>query len=121
MLLWENDFSYETRRARREVRILWIVKQEGCDEPKTPCVATLSFSCFLYVSRRLRFEASSRVVARRQLPLEVGGATTRRRDVLVYVLNAGGGGADAAVELPEALYLYPLQLLVVLRYFRRDL
>ena len=35
-----------------------------------------------------------RVAARRQLPLELGGATTRRRDVLVCFPNAGGGGAD---------------------------
>ena len=51
--------------------------------------------------------ASSRSSAR--------GATTRRRDVLVCFPNAGGGGADAAVERPEALHLHPLQLLVVLR------
>ena len=56
-----------------------------------------------------------RIAARRQLPLELGDATTRRRDVLVCFPNASGGGADAAVERTEALYLYPLQLIVVLR------
>ena len=52
MVLWEIDFSHETRHAQREGRLLCFLHQARCDQPKTTWVARRRFSRFQYDSRR---------------------------------------------------------------------